>query len=202
MSVPGTSRFTVVLAIVALGGTAGTFWWALQMRSEMQAADHQATRRAEARPSRRPPRLRKEADAFGGETARPRAGNGGRAENVPRQGPAFAPAAAGPAPGPAAVPTSGPTSAPKSGLPDTPTSTPPGDSPLSAFPAAFASPIPADWQVPPPGARQAGFEASSGDSRSGDSRSGDLRSGDLRSGDLRSGDLRSSPSPRSSRQKP
>lgn len=193
MSAPVSSRFTVVLAIVALGGTAGTFWWALQMRSKMQAADHRATRRAEARPSRRLPHLRKEAGAFGVETARPRAGNGGRAESLPRQGAAFAPAAAASAPGPVVVPPSGPTtsgpttSGPTSALPSTPTSTPP-DSPLSAFPAAFASPIPADWQVPPPpGARQAGFEA---------------RSGDLRSGDLRSGDLRSSPSPRSSRQKP
>jgi hypothetical protein len=38
MSVFGTSRFTALLAAVALSGTAGTFWWALETRSDMKAA--------------------------------------------------------------------------------------------------------------------------------------------------------------------
>jgi hypothetical protein len=34
----GASRFTALLAAVAISGTAGTFWWALQTRSDMKAA--------------------------------------------------------------------------------------------------------------------------------------------------------------------
>jgi hypothetical protein len=46
MSVFGTSRFTAVLAAVALSGTVGTFWWAIQARSDLQAAagNHSAQR--------------------------------------------------------------------------------------------------------------------------------------------------------------
>jgi hypothetical protein len=38
MNVFGTSRFTALLAAIALSGTAGTFWWALETRSDMKAA--------------------------------------------------------------------------------------------------------------------------------------------------------------------
>lgn len=38
MSVFGASRFTGVLAAVALSGTVGTFWWAIQARSDLSAA--------------------------------------------------------------------------------------------------------------------------------------------------------------------
>jgi hypothetical protein len=38
MSMWGASRFTALLAAVAISGMAGTFWWALETRSEMQAA--------------------------------------------------------------------------------------------------------------------------------------------------------------------
>jgi hypothetical protein len=38
MNVFGTSRFTALLAAVALSGTAGTFWWALETRTDMKAA--------------------------------------------------------------------------------------------------------------------------------------------------------------------
>jgi hypothetical protein len=38
MSVFGASRFTAVLAAVALSGTVGTFWWAIQARSDSKAA--------------------------------------------------------------------------------------------------------------------------------------------------------------------
>jgi hypothetical protein len=37
MSVFGTSRFTALFAAVALSGTGGTFWWALETRSELKA---------------------------------------------------------------------------------------------------------------------------------------------------------------------
>jgi hypothetical protein len=42
MSLVGTSRFTALLAAVALSGTAGTFWWALETRSDMKAASTRA----------------------------------------------------------------------------------------------------------------------------------------------------------------
>jgi hypothetical protein len=38
MSVLGASRFTALLAAVAISGTAGTFWWAVETRSDMKAA--------------------------------------------------------------------------------------------------------------------------------------------------------------------
>jgi hypothetical protein len=37
MSVFGASRFTVILAFVALSGTVGTFWWAIQTRSDLNS---------------------------------------------------------------------------------------------------------------------------------------------------------------------
>jgi len=47
MSVFGTSRFTALLAAVALSGTAGTFWWALETRSDLKAAaDNRAVSRS------------------------------------------------------------------------------------------------------------------------------------------------------------
>jgi hypothetical protein len=46
MSGLGASRFTALLAAVAICGMAGTFWWALETRSEMRAA---AANRAAAR---------------------------------------------------------------------------------------------------------------------------------------------------------
>src|SRR5215467_1982594 len=38
MRVSGASRFTALLAGVAVFGMAGTFWWALETRSDMKAA--------------------------------------------------------------------------------------------------------------------------------------------------------------------
>jgi hypothetical protein len=38
MSTLGASRFTAVLAAIAISGMAGTFWWALKTRSDMKAA--------------------------------------------------------------------------------------------------------------------------------------------------------------------
>jgi hypothetical protein len=38
MSVFGASRFTAVLAAVALSGSVGTFWWAIQARSDSKTA--------------------------------------------------------------------------------------------------------------------------------------------------------------------
>jgi hypothetical protein len=38
MSMLGASRFTAFLAAVAVSGMAGTFWWALETRSDMKAA--------------------------------------------------------------------------------------------------------------------------------------------------------------------
>jgi hypothetical protein len=38
MGILGASRFTALLAAVAISGMAGTFWWALETRSEMKAA--------------------------------------------------------------------------------------------------------------------------------------------------------------------
>jgi hypothetical protein len=45
MSLFGTSRFTALLAAFALSGAAGTFWWALETRSEMKAASTRAFNR-------------------------------------------------------------------------------------------------------------------------------------------------------------
>jgi len=45
MSLFGTSRFTALLAAFALSGTDGTFWWALETRSEMKAASTRAVNR-------------------------------------------------------------------------------------------------------------------------------------------------------------
>jgi hypothetical protein len=46
MSRLGASRFTALLAAVAISGMAGTFWWALETRSDMKAAAsrHEASR--------------------------------------------------------------------------------------------------------------------------------------------------------------
>jgi hypothetical protein len=38
MSVFGASRFSAVVAAVALSGTVGAFWWAMQARSDLKAA--------------------------------------------------------------------------------------------------------------------------------------------------------------------
>jgi hypothetical protein len=38
MSVFGASRFSAVLAAVALSGTVGAFWWAMQLHSDLKAA--------------------------------------------------------------------------------------------------------------------------------------------------------------------
>src|SRR5579871_6750556 len=46
MSVFGASRFTALLAAVAISGSACTFWWALQTRADLKAAaDSQAAGR-------------------------------------------------------------------------------------------------------------------------------------------------------------
>jgi hypothetical protein len=37
MRVSGASRFTAILAAVALSGTVGTFWWAIEKRSDLKA---------------------------------------------------------------------------------------------------------------------------------------------------------------------
>jgi hypothetical protein len=52
MSVFGASRFTAVLAAVALCGTVGTFWWAIQARSDLSAAagDRAAHRALSSKP--------------------------------------------------------------------------------------------------------------------------------------------------------
>jgi hypothetical protein len=39
MSVFGASRFTAILAAVALSATAGAFWWAIETRSDLKASD-------------------------------------------------------------------------------------------------------------------------------------------------------------------
>jgi hypothetical protein len=46
MSVLGASRFTALLAAIAISGMACTFWWALETRSDMKAAafNHATTR--------------------------------------------------------------------------------------------------------------------------------------------------------------
>ncbi len=46
MNTSGASRFTALLAAVAISGMAGTFWWALETRSDMKAAvdNHGASR--------------------------------------------------------------------------------------------------------------------------------------------------------------
>jgi hypothetical protein len=47
MRVSGVSRFTALLAAVAIVGMAGTFWWALETRSDMKAAaDNRAASRS------------------------------------------------------------------------------------------------------------------------------------------------------------
>jgi hypothetical protein len=46
MSMLGASRFTALLAAIAISGMAGTFWWAFETRSDMKAAagNHGASR--------------------------------------------------------------------------------------------------------------------------------------------------------------
>lgn len=55
MSVFGASRFTAVLAAVALSGTAGTFWWAIETRSDLKAgaANRSAPRALASKPTGR-----------------------------------------------------------------------------------------------------------------------------------------------------
>jgi hypothetical protein len=50
MRVFGASRFTAVLAAVALSGTVGTFWWAMQARSDLNAGNRSAHRALSSKP--------------------------------------------------------------------------------------------------------------------------------------------------------
>jgi hypothetical protein len=62
MSVFGTSRFTALLAAVALSGTAGMFWWALGTRTDMKAVanNHTASRTLPVKAGSRVPRSKDE----------------------------------------------------------------------------------------------------------------------------------------------
>jgi hypothetical protein len=55
MSVFGASRFTAVLAAIALSGTLGTFWWAIETRSDLKAgaANRSAQRALASKPTGR-----------------------------------------------------------------------------------------------------------------------------------------------------
>jgi hypothetical protein len=55
MSVFGASRFSAVLAAIALSGTVGAFWWAMQLRSDLKAAtgNHSAHRTLSSKPAGR-----------------------------------------------------------------------------------------------------------------------------------------------------
>jgi hypothetical protein len=79
MSVFGASRFTVVLAAVALSGTVGTFWWAIQARSDLNAAagDRSAHRALSSKPlgrSLRPPDQQSNKFELMGRSERPQTG--------------------------------------------------------------------------------------------------------------------------------
>src|SRR5262245_11531330 len=45
MSIVGASRFTALLAAVAISGMAGVFWWALDKRSDIAASGHRRVTR-------------------------------------------------------------------------------------------------------------------------------------------------------------
>src|SRR5215470_1195510 len=40
MTLFGASRFTAILAAIAISGTAGTFWWAIQTRADLKSGAH------------------------------------------------------------------------------------------------------------------------------------------------------------------
>jgi hypothetical protein len=55
MSLFGPSRFTAILAAVAIAGTAGTFWWAMEIRADLKSAasNRSADRALPAKPAGR-----------------------------------------------------------------------------------------------------------------------------------------------------
>ena len=53
MSVFGASRFTAILAALAISGTAATFWWAIETRADLKANKHSADRALSSKPGGR-----------------------------------------------------------------------------------------------------------------------------------------------------
>ncbi len=55
MSLFGASRFTAILAAIAISGTAGTFWWAMEIRADLKsgASNRSADRALPAKPAGR-----------------------------------------------------------------------------------------------------------------------------------------------------
>jgi hypothetical protein len=164
MSVFGTSRFTALLAAVALSGTAGTFWWALETRSDMKAAasNRVVNRSAPVKAGGRAPRWKDEhaSKADGnkfdankpdpgkfelmGKSERPQpnlpSGAAGRSDDADRSIPprlANYPSPAPNYPNPGPAPSQGSSGGPRSGR---------ADMPLPAMPARL-DPEPMPWQV-------------------------------------------------------
>jgi hypothetical protein len=84
MSVFGASRFTVVLAAVALSGTVGTFWWAIQARSDLNAGNRSAHRALSSKPlgrSSRPQDQQSNKFELMGRSERPQTGPSGRSDD-------------------------------------------------------------------------------------------------------------------------
>jgi hypothetical protein len=55
MTLFGASRFTAILAAIAISGTAGTFWWAIEIRADLKsgASNHSPDRSLPLKPSGR-----------------------------------------------------------------------------------------------------------------------------------------------------
>src|SRR5712692_8178321 len=55
MSLFGASRFTAILAAIAIAGTAGTFWWAIEIRADLKsgASNRSADRALPSKPAGR-----------------------------------------------------------------------------------------------------------------------------------------------------
>jgi hypothetical protein len=83
MRVLGASRFTAILAAVALSGTVGTFWWAIEKRSDLKAgaANRSAQRALAPKPTGRSSRTQDERSSkfeLMGRSERPQPGPRGR----------------------------------------------------------------------------------------------------------------------------
>ncbi len=86
MSVFGASRFTALLAAIAISGTAGTFWWALDKRSDTKSGvgDRSANRALPSKPAGRASHSKDERSnkfELMGRSERPQPGSAGGGES-------------------------------------------------------------------------------------------------------------------------
>src|SRR5262249_57569730 len=85
MSVFGASRFTAILAALAISGTAATFWWAIETRADLKANKHSADRALSSKPGGRGLRPKDERSSrfeLMGRSERPQPSAAARAEDA------------------------------------------------------------------------------------------------------------------------